>query len=754
MNLRAIFVILSAGIRKKKLQTGVFAAGCFLCSFFLLGVFILHFAMDDSFHQTYEKLNAPNMSVSIQETDITKESLEIFLSHLSYVHSYNISKTYLANHVKMPNRSMEFAYLVSSEEIEPKEGNIIVNNAVYDAAIGDEIEISINGQKIVKKVESVMVDAINSAPESMIPYFWISAQELENLTEGYEKGSYRVDLKTQLSDMVVQNFISDYEDYFGNPFDGNLVSYDDIKHSYMFRYKIFREFILLLFLFLFTIILIMTVLLSQMAVHSDRKKIGILKSMGFTDYHINLRYVLQYLVIAGIANGGGLLASGMLFQTWLGGMFANINKRLFSIRNLQYYAMMVFLIMCIVVYVVVQCSIYQTVKISPVDAICTNNQKSRKSFGDFYLLVPRCLSLNLGLLKCAQRRFESLFICLLTLGMASMFLISFYILDGVKNADAHLTDWGIVEMDIYVSRKTNADEEKSGLLATLKEDSAVDFYYAGLSDRIAYRFPESNLSRNVTGEIYDKEIPEGLEYQFIVGRNPQSYREAAVGMNFAKEHGIGIGDKIIVIRYGTETELTIVGIYPSFKEYGNSIRFLTEDIQEFFDNQADGYYSIVLHDGENVDEFAARMSETFTDFNFFPMKRNTVHSVHMLLAPMAVGLGLFAIIYCLILLCLNKIMVMDCRRDLEIYRFIGFTKRKVRAVIWWRFHLPIVLGAAISVPLSIFALPQWLRPLARQLGLSVLPIYPNVLLVITALMGIFICSMASTISGKGFWKGN
>lgn len=60
------------------------------------------------------------------------------------------------------------------------------------------------------------------------------------------------------------------------------------------------------------------------------------------------------------------------------------------------------------------------------------------------------------------------------------------------------------------------------MLAALLQDTAVDFYYAGLSDNIVYRLPGSSLTRSVVGEVYDKSIPEGLEYIFIEGRNPQT----------------------------------------------------------------------------------------------------------------------------------------------------------------------------------------------------------------------------------------
>lgn len=768
MNGKAVLVILSAGIRNRKLQTAVFAAGCFLCAFFLLGVFVMQFAMEKSFRQAYGKLNAPTMSIRVSETEIEKESLADFLGQLPYVRDYGISKTYLASNVKMPGRKMDFAYLAASLEgcpggaeeknaenkKTPQKGRVIVNNAVYDGRIGDEAVLSVNGHTVALCIESIVADPINSAPESRIPYFWVSADELDALTTGYQKGSYMAELKADPSEAAAEQLAQDYAQYFGKPFDGDLVSYGDIQHTYLFRYEIFRPFLLFLSLFLLAIVLVMTVLLSQMAVRSDRKKIGILKSIGFTDSHIDLKYLLQYLLVAAIAGILGVVGSGFLFQGWLGGMFANMGRGLFRIQGLGGYQALVLLLLGGVLYLAVQCSVSRAVKIPPMDAIlekkpARQSKRGGVQWGGVFLPMPRFLQANLGLLKCAQRRFESLFLFFLTLGVASMLLFSSYLIDGVRQANAHLTDWGIAEMDLYVSRKANVDEKKSGLLDALDREAAVDFYYAALSDTVAYRLPGSSLSHNVTGDIYDREIPKGLEYLFVEGRNPQDFGEAAVGINFAKENRLGIGSRFFVTRYGKETELEVVGIYPSYKQYGNSIRFLTEDIKAFFGNQADGYYSIVLQEGEDPQAFAEKMAEDFPDFQFFPMRRSAARSVQMLLPPVAVGASMFLLVYVLILLCLRNIMVAECRKELEICHFIGFTKRKVRALVRWRFQIPILLGAAAAVPLSVYVVPGCLRPLAGQLGLSRLPIYPNGMLVLVPLAGVFLCSL---VSGSGGLK--
>lgn len=767
--MKAVLPVLCPVFRKRRLQTGVFACGCFFAAFFLLGVCILNAALEPSFDRTYKKLDAPDMTVTVRETDAGEEELKAFLHRLLYVEGYRISRRCLADHVKLPERSMDFAFVAASEDREVKSGEVILNNAVYGVGAGDEVEISINGHTVVLNVDSVVTDAVNSAPDARIPYLWMNGEELAGLTEGYEKGDRLMEI--WLSDLpaeesgtrragqkgvrsaeMAERFAEDYGKYFGRPFDGNLTSYEDIRRTYIFRYGIFSRFLSALAFFLFIMVLMMTMLICRMAVRADRKQIGILKAVGFTGRRLKSIYTGQYLLIAMLTGGCGVMVSGSVFRSWLSGMFANIDRSLFHISGLWCYRLLVFLGVSAVSGMTVWISVRRSVEEPPADAIrCEGDgRRSGRQSGPFQrpglvLPMPRFLPLNLAAVKCLRRKAESVFIFVLTLGTALLYLISFYIIDGVGEADRHLAEWGIVEADVYISRKENADEKESGLLSALDQDPEVDFYYAGLSDSVAYRLEGSSLPGTVTGEIYDGEIPAGLDYSFMEGRNPGSYREAAIGINFAKEKNLGIGDKIYVIRNGEETELVIVGIYPSFKQYGRSIRFLTEDIREFFGNRADGYYTILLKDGTDVNAFAQKMAAAFTDFNFFPMRNSMTRSVRILRPPMAVCMVLAALIYLLLLLCIKKIMLLECKKDFHIYRFTGFSRRRTAAVVRWRFGIPVLFGAVCAVPLSVSVLPELLKPLARQLGLSELPIYPDALLVAAALAGILLCGLLPVV---------
>lgn len=41
-----------------------------------------------------------------------------------------------------------------------------------------------NGQTVTFQIGSVIIDPVNSAPDTMLPYFWINEWEFGRLTEG------------------------------------------------------------------------------------------------------------------------------------------------------------------------------------------------------------------------------------------------------------------------------------------------------------------------------------------------------------------------------------------------------------------------------------------------------------------------------------------------------------------------------------------------------------------------------------------
>ena len=122
----AVFRMVISKLRSRKLQTGILSGSSFLLSFFGLGILLLCFALEPSFNASYQKLDAPNLCISVGETEVDETALKMFFDELSYVEKYEISKRYLVNHVEFAGQTMDFAYLASSDAYSPAEGQVLI----------------------------------------------------------------------------------------------------------------------------------------------------------------------------------------------------------------------------------------------------------------------------------------------------------------------------------------------------------------------------------------------------------------------------------------------------------------------------------------------------------------------------------------------------------------------------------------------------------------------------------------------------
>lgn len=102
-----------------------------------------------------------------------------------------------------------------------------------------------------------------------------------------------------------KRFSDGFEVYFGKPFGGELDTMDDIRHSFLFRYEIIKDFVVFFFAFLFLIFFILILLLTKMEVQGDASAVGTLQSIGFTEGKICLIYILRILLLAVSGSAAG-----------------------------------------------------------------------------------------------------------------------------------------------------------------------------------------------------------------------------------------------------------------------------------------------------------------------------------------------------------------------------------------------------------------------------------------------------------------
>ena len=745
-----IMLIIRRNIARQPLQMLLFAICCILSTGFLLCTITLNSSLEDSFDHAYAQIDAPDMTICISQAQMPEQELQDWLGQADFINESLVCRRYLANKVSLPERDMNFAYVMTGGPEEIPYGSVIINNAVTGVSIGDKLTLFINNQEVELTVTGIKEDVINSAPDVKIPYFWINAQQAEEIMQCFNKGEYLVWITFHEygQGLSEAELTGSYEEFYGKPFDATMQTYEQIRDSYLFRYEIISRFFLAVSIVTACIALMITWSLSKMIVATEQSKIGILKAIGFGKEQLCLIYVLQFVLVAIISSILGSIVTGLLLRGWLSQIMRNIDSHLFQIEGLAMYQIGIPILFSLLLGGLVWLSVRKMVRFTPVGVMKGEAAKhSNKCSASILVSDKKGLLLNLAFIKLLKQKGETILLFVMVFGMAVLTLFSLLVIDGVRTADKHLEDWGIAALDVYVARKANVDELESGLLEELKKNENVDYSYAALNDYVVYR--QQGKTGTVIGEVFHHEINPKLIYEMAEGRNPRNTQEIAIGINFARENKVGIGDTIEILRNGQTQEYIIVGVYPSYNNRGNSVRLIVDDIIAFFDNQATGYYSIVLKPEADLYAFAAAMTQQFPEFDFIPLSRSTTRSVMMLLPPMLITLGILWLLLLWIETCIMRIFFLQQQKENRIYSAIGYSRQQLRRVYRYQYGM-ITTGAVIcAIPVSLFAVPRLLAPVAEQLGLCVIPVYPNAGMMLVALAGMLLLQeIAMRMAGK------
>lgn len=361
---------------------------------------------------------------------------------------------------------------------------------------------------------------------------------------------------------------------------------------------------------------------------------------------------------------------------------------------------------------------------------------------------PKLLPFSLGMRDMASRRSETVFILVVAVLCTVVLLSGIFVLNGVFKREDHLSEWGFVHADIYVARKKEVTEEQAGLLPYLNRDADVDYVYAGLTDMVSYQLEGEDAIRQVSADVYYHGFPEKETYAFFEGGNPKTTDEIAVGINFAKRNHLCVGSVLHLLQKGEKKSYTVTGIYPSYRNQANSVRFFVEDIFSYFDSRMTGYYTIVLKDPRSLGRVIQDLSGKYPEFDFYPMTRSTSRTVKKMIPPVLLGVCMVLFLYRMVLHFLVRRMDQDLEQNREIQFILGFTKRQIRRQRNVRFHLPELMGTLLALVLSGAVVAWVLRPLANELGLMQIPYQSSLIGILAATGGVLLAGTPGRIKRR------
>ena len=174
---------------------------------------------------------------------------------------------------------------------------------------------------------------------------------------------------------------------------------------------------------------------------------------------------------------------------------------------------------------------------------------------------------------------------------------------------------------------------------------------------------------------------------------------------------------------GKKAEYEITGIFQTLSNYGNIIRMVTDDLDQFA--RADGSYGdymLVLSDGTDKWEYEKELSEKYGGkFSFIASKSNGENMTGVLRPAVGTVLTFLLLVTILTAVNLTFILVRREQRLIGLLKAIGMTSWQILKIHSWRNCLLALAGNSLGLMLGVFVIPDLLTPYARLLGIAEFP---------------------------------
>lgn len=488
---------------------------------------------------------------------------------------------------------------------------------------------------------------------------------------------------------------------------GSITKDMSIQYTNLFP-EIMCSILKVFILFLLVIVLIITVHSISVEVETNYVMFGVLKALGFGRGKIRLLFFMQYflaellgavlgtlLAIPLVVKGSSIFVSVIAVPAVLSvpvGTIALVLLALFCLSALSIWI-----------------STRKVNRISPVRAIAGGR---KEIWFDSRLKLPitqRLLSLTLALRQftSAKRRYAG---SLAIVAILTFFMITISMLGNTMNSKSAAESMGMIVTEVNIKPKKNlTDVEFAQIEAQVDHISKIKQKY--YHNQKYFTFD----GEQVLGIVYkDPQVIVPLK-----GRAPLYENEMVITEILEDEFDLNIGDEITISYQGKKADYLITGITQFLNDAGRTFAISSAGADRLdFDSWLYGGYSLE-HEAKS-EEVAAMLNEKFGDL----LEASAVESMldetyNIAIQGIQLIIYVFAVLFSLIVVHMvcSKAFVQE-RRDIGIYKAVGFTARRLRLQFAVRFFAAAVLGAGIGAVFSYVCSAEILSLLLKNIGIT------------------------------------
>ena len=451
----------------------------------------------------------------------------------------------------------------------------------------------------------------------------------------------------------------------------------------------------------------------SMTIEMSYVELGILKAIGFTKTRIRILLALQYFLAQIVGAVVGILLAIPVVAKF-GGLFQPITAILAKNDIAFYPSVPVILGIILVSAIFIVLLTGRVGKVSPVKAL-TGERKD--VYFDSLLNAPvtgKNLSLSLAYRQFSsnKRRYIS---AILIFAVLSFFMLSINLMSSVMESKNALLAMGANFYEVTVRKNEGVftEEEMQEIEETVKETAETDRsvfirseYLSINGDKIMCHVYSDPSARNV-----------------LKGRAPIYDNEIMITEILADLMNLKIGDTVEVAYQDHAEEFIISGFYAHISDVGKVFSMSKKGADRL--GMADFmWYGACLVNSSDADKVGKALEEKFGDSMTISADSNWQDDEDMATIKIATDamrytsfvLSAIFVLVVVSMIC-SKVFTQE-RRDLGIFKAIGFTSGKLRFLFAIRFLIVGILGSVLGIVLSLFFSGKLLTALLRSMGVS------------------------------------
>lgn len=488
---------------------------------------------------------------------------------------------------------------------------------------------------------------------------------------------------------------------------GSITKDMSIHYTALFP-QIIASILMVFIILLLGIVLIVTVHSISVEIESNYVTFGILKAQGFSTNQLRALFLFQYLIAEILGSSFGILFSIPVIKGTV-----NIFAPITGIPAVVSVPVLTILLILLALFLLSGISILLvTAKLSSISPVRAISGVKKEIYFDSRLNAPinqTLLSASLALRQftAAKRRYISTFIIVTIL---VFFMMTISMLSNTFTSKSALYSMGaMIEEVVVTPKKQLTDQEYASIEKQIERFTKIEkcYYYRN----VYFSFDDEEIM----GQVFKN--PEVLPA--IKGRMPVYDNEIAVAQSLADEFNLTIGDEVSIGLEDKKERYLISGTVQLMTDTGRSF-VISYDGAKKLGQEGWLFSCYSLEDNKDKDKIADALNKRFGDI----MEARTMDGMlddtfEIAIDSMRLIIYVFSIIFSLVVVQMvcSKAFIGE-RRDIGIYKSLGFTCVKLRLQFAIRFFIVAILGSLLGSGLCFIFSGKMLSVLLYDVGIT------------------------------------